>query len=450
MSKNLTNDKIFKTLVLYSIPLIITNVVQIMFHAADVAVLSLMAGDISVAAVGACGSLITLLVSLCTGFSTGANVLIARRIGSKDENGIKRATGTALVIGFCSGILLMVISLVFARPLLILMQCQSDVLDMSTLYMKIYFLGMPFTMLYNFVVAILCASGDSIRPMMYMLISGFLNIGLNVFFVGVVELTVAGVAIATVLSNFVSLILGLTALAKSKGAYKIEAKHLRIRWYEFYSMLKIAIPASSGGLCFYMSNVIISATVNSMSTDVMTANAISGQFDGVVYTVGNAIAVAVMTMVGQNFGAGRLDRIQKAIRIGVVYATAVSLFLGVTFILLAEPLLYILTDTPAVVEIAKEKMTFLCLTYFITSIMEVLAFSLHSLHRQKDVFIVCAICGFGIRSSWVWIIWPLHRTISMLFASYTVSALIAILFYLLIYRNTIRKYKMNSINRIAS
>lgn len=441
MSKNLTNDKIFKTLVLYSIPLIITNVVQIMFHAADVAVLSLMAGDLPVAAVGACGSLITLLVSLCTGFSTGANVLIASRIGSQDKNGVKQATGTALVTGFCSGMILMVIALVFARQLLVLMQCQSDVLDMATLYMKIYFLGMPITMLYNSVSAILCASGDSIRPMRYMLISGVLNIGLNVFFVGVVGLTVDGVAIATVLSNLVSLILGLTTLARSNGPCKIEAKHLRIRWSEFYSMLKIAIPASSGGLCFYVSNVFISATVNSMSTEVMTANAISGQFDGVIYTVGNAIAVAAMTMVGQNLGAGRLDRIRKTIRVGIVYTTAVSLFLGVTFILFAEQLLYILTDNPAVVEIAKEKMTFLCLTYFITSIMEVLAFSLHSLRRQKDVLIVCAICGFGIRSCWVWFIWPLHQTLSMLFASYAVSALIAIFFYLFIYRNTMRKYK---------
>lgn len=276
---------------------------------------------------------------------------------------------------------------------------------------------------------------------MYMLISGVLNIGLNVFFVGVVGLTVDGVAIATVLSNLVSLILGLTTLARSKGPCKIEAKHLRIRWSEFYSMLKIAIPASSGGLCFYVSNVFISATVNSMSTEVMTANAISGQFDGVIYTVGNAIAVAAMTMVGQNLGAGHLDRIRKTIRVGIVYTTVVSLFLGVTFILFAEQLLYILTDNPAVVEIAKEKMTFLCLTYFITSIMEVLAFSLHSLRRQKDVLIVCAICGFGIRSCWVWFIWPLHQTLSMLFASYAVSALIAIFFYLFIYRNTMRKYK---------
>ena len=157
MRKDLISGGIFKTLVIYSLPLIVTNVVAILFHAADVAVLSLMAGDLAVAAVGACGSLITLLVSLCSGFATGANVLIAKRIGSKDEIGVRRAVGTALVIGLCAGLFLMTIALLFARRLLVWMQCQPDVLDMATLYMKIYFLGMPFTMLYNLVAAILRA-----------------------------------------------------------------------------------------------------------------------------------------------------------------------------------------------------------------------------------------------------------------------------------------------------
>lgn len=439
MRKDLLNGRIFKTLALYSMPLIITNVVQILFNAVDVAVLSLMAGDLPVAAVGACGSLITLLVSLCTGFSTGANVLVARRIGAQNEDGVRRAAGTALVIGFCSGVILMVIALAFARQFLILMRCQPDVLDMATLYMKIYFMGMPITMLYNFVASILRASGDSVRPMTYMLIAGVLNVALNVLFVGVLGLTVEGVAIATVLSQLVSLVLGLTALARSKGACRIEARHLRIRRQEFSQMLRIAVPSCLGALSFYVANVIISSAVNSMSTEAMTANAISGQFDGVIYTVGCAIAGATMTMVGQNLGAGRLDRIRKTMRISVAYVTAVSLLLGIAFVLLAEPLLHILTDTPKVVEIAKDRMTLLCLTYFITSIMEVFSFSLRSLRRQKDVMIVSAICGFGVRCAWVWFVWPLRPTLSMLFASFAVSALTAIIFYLFIYRSAMRK-----------
>lgn len=444
MRKDLINGPIFKNLIIYSIPLIITNVVQILFHAADVAVLSLMAGDLSVAAVGACGSLITLLVSLCSGFATGANILVAKRTGSQDETGVRRAVGTALLVGFSAGLLLMVIALLFARQLLTLMQCQPDVLDMATLYMKIYFIGMPFTMLYNFVAAILRASGDSVRPMSFMLISGGLNVVLNVFFVGVFKLTVEGVALATVLSNLVALIMGLTALARSTGACRIELRHLRIRLQEFREMVKIGVPASAGGLCFYVSNVIISSAVNSMSTEAMTANAISSQFDGFIYTVGNAIALATMTMVGQNFGAGRFDRIRKTVKTSVLYSTAVSLSLGIIFIIIAEQLLSIMTDTPEVIEIAKDRMTLLCLTYFVTSIMEVLSFTLHALRRQKNVLIVCAICGFGVRSCWAWFVWPLHPTLSMLFASYTVSALIAIAFYLFMYCNAMKEYEPHS------
>jgi len=366
---------------------------------------------------------------------------VAKRTGSQDETGVKRAVGTALLVGFSAGLLLMVIALLFARQLLTLMQCQPDVLDMATLYMKIYFIGMPFTMLYNFVAAILRASGDSVRPMSFMLISGGLNVVLNVLFVGVFKLTVEGVALATVLSNLVALIMGLTALARSTGACRIELRHLRIRLQEFREMVKIGVPASAGGLCFYVSNVIISSAVNSMSTEAMTANAISSQFDGFIYTVGNAIALATMTMVGQNFGAGRFDRIRKTVKTSVLYSTAVSLSLGIIFIIIAEQLLSIMTDTPEVIEIAKDRMTLLCLTYFVTSIMEVLSLTLHALRRQKNVLMVCVICGFGVRSCWAWFVWPLHPTLSMLFASYTVSAFIAIILYVIMYRKAMRDYE---------
>ncbi len=446
MKKDLINGNIFKTLVTYSIPLVITNVVQVLFHSVDVAVLSFMAGDDSVAAVGACGPIVAVLISLCTGFSTGANILIARRIGARDEKGVKRATGTALVLGVILGLILMVITLVFARQFLILMKCQPDVIDMATVYMRIYFLGMPIIMTNNFIIGILRASGDSVKPMKFLLASGFINVILNVFFVGVFRIEVEGVAIATVLSSLVSLICGLIELLKNKEMCRVEKKHLRIRRQEFFKIFQIAVPASMGGLCYYVANLFASAAVNSMSTESMTANAMAGQLDGVIYTVGNAIAAATMTMVGQNFGACRFDRIQKTIRTSVVYVSAVSILLGVVFVVFAEPLLGILTDSPTVIELAKNRMTFLCLTYFVTSIMEVFSFSLNSLGRQRDVLIVCIICGFAIRSMWIWFVWPLHKTLAMLFASYTVSALVAILCYLVIYSITVKKLKKSLYN----
>ena len=441
MNKDLVHGKIFKNLVTYSIPLIITHVVQTLFNAVDVAVLSVMAGGDAVAAVGACGSIVAVLVNLCTGFATGANILVARRIGARDEKGVRRATGTALVLGLCLGVGLMVVAVTFARQFLILMQCQPDVLDQATVYMRIYFLGMPIIMMYNFVAAILRASGDSVHPMKYSLLAGVLNIGLNVFFVGVIGIEVEGVAIATVLANLVSLILGLITLSKSKGICRVEKQYLRIRRQEFVKMFKIAVPASAGALCYYVANLFAYSAVNSMSTEAMTANALSGQLDAFIYTVGNAIAAAAMTIVGQNFGARRFDRIRKTIKASVFYVAAVCLSLGAAFVLSADPLLGLLTDDPLVITIAKDRMTFLCLTYFVTGIMEVFSFSLNSLLQQKSVLIVCAICGFGIRSGWIWFVWPLHKSLSMLFASYTVSALVAIFCYLFIYKRTIKKYE---------
>jgi putative MATE family efflux protein len=229
----LTEGKIFKTLFIYSLPIILTNVVQLLFHAADVAILGIMVDDAAVAAVGACGPIISLLVSLFASFATGANILIAKHVGAKNVERGRKATGTAVLIGFLSGLIMMAIALIWARDILVLMKCQPDVLDSAVTYMRIYFLGMPVIMLYNFIAAILRSVGDSLRPMIYMFIAGVVNIGLNVFFVTVCSLTVEGVALATFLSNLVSLILALIALFRNKGYCKIEFKNLRIFKTEF-------------------------------------------------------------------------------------------------------------------------------------------------------------------------------------------------------------------------
>ncbi len=437
---NLTEGSIFKALLIFSIPMIVTNTINLLFHAADVAVLAFFADGPAVAAVGACGTLISLMVSLFMGFATGANVLISKRIGARDEEGTKRAVGTSLAVGFFSGLLLMAVALIFARRFLILMNCQPDVLDMATLYMRVYFLGMPILMLNSFATSVLSASGDSLRPMVYQMISGVLNIFANIFFVTVCHMTVEGVAIATVLSSAVTLTLVLIRLFRAKGICRVRVQYLRIELPELSEIVRIGIPTCLCSLFFYAANVILASAVNSMSTDAMTANAISSQFDAIIYTVGAAIASATAVMVSQNFGAGQLDRIRRVMRISTVYVTAVSLFLGVCFVLLAEPMLGILSDSPAVIAIAKDRMTLLCLTYFVTSIMEVLSFSLRALRRQKSTMVVGGICGFGIRCLWRWLVWPLHPTLSTLFACYAVSALVAIVIYLFVYRSAMKSF----------
>lgn len=445
----LIHRPVFKSLILFSLPMIFTNTVNILFHAADVAVLSFFAKASDVAAVGACGSLITLMVSLFTGLATGANVLISVRVGANDKAGTTSAVGTSLSVGFLSGIFLMLVSLLFARRFLELMNCQPDVLEEATLYLKIYFLGSPIMMLNSFAVAGLSASGDSTRPMIYSMLSGSLNVGLNVFLVAVCHLSVAGVAIATVASAAVSLVLVLFHLFRGNGICKAEFSSVRINIADFLAMIKVGIPTCLCSLSFFLANVVLSSAVNSISTDAMTANAISGQFDGIIYTVGAAIANASAVIVSQNYGAQKFDRMNKAVWCGVLYATIVSIALGSIFVVFAEPMLSLLSDNKAVIAIAKDRMTFLCLTYFITSIMEVFSFSLRAIGRQVSTMIVGGICGFGIRCFWRYFVWPAKPTLSVLFSCYAVSAFAAILIYLFVYRSAFRKLRKANAGQAA-
>lgn len=431
---DLTKGPIFKTLLIYSLPLIATNVVQLLFHAADVFVLGVMANDNAVAAVGACGALINLLISLFSGLATGANVLVARKVGAKDEKGARKATGVSLVVGFLSGVILMIIAITGAKQFLIWMKCQPEVLKSATLYLRIYFAGMPILMLYNFVSAILRSVGDSLRPMLYMLIGGVLNVGLNFIFIGGFHMEVEGVALATVISNLFSLILAIIALIKNNGYCKIEIKNLRLRKTELYEIVRVGVPSSVTGLFYYVSNIFVSTAVNSMGTKSMTANAISNQFDGIIYQLGLSIAIACMAMVGQSLGALNFDRVIKTVKISLAYVTLASLSFGTIVVLLAKPVLGLMTSSHEVLEIAREKLFVLCLTYFITSIMEVFSFSLRAMRSNTITLIVGFVCGLLIRSGWVLLVWERCQRIGVLYLSYGVSALAAAIIYFFYYR----------------
>lgn len=276
------------------------------------------------------------------------------------------------------------------------------------------------------------------RPMVYMFIAGGLNVGLNILFIGAFKMSVDGVALATVISNLVSLILAMIALFKNSDYCKVEIKNLRIRGVELWETVRVGVPACLGAICFYAANTVVGSAVNALSTDAMTANAISGQFDGIIYSVGMSVATACMAMVGQSLGARDIPRIKKTVLITLCYSTAVSLALGAIFVLLSEPMLGIMTDSESVIALAKSKMTLLCLTYFITTIMEVFSFSLRALHKAGITTVVCFICGFGVRAGWIWLVVPLSPSLAMIFASYPASAFAAILFYIGIFIYTIK------------
>ncbi len=432
-SVDLTSRSVFKTLLLFSLPLIANNLVQLLFHVADVAVLAVMTDDAAVAAVGACGPIINVLLSLFSGLTAGANIIVARYVGAKKEEDARRATGTALTASLVCGFVLLALAEIFAEKFLLAVNCQSDVLANAALYMRLYFLGIPIILLYNTISALFRAIGDNVRSMAYIMTAGVLNVVLNIFFVGVLHLTVAGVALATVLSNAVALILALISLFKNKDYCKVEKRNLRIRKKELFMIFGIGIPASLGSLCFYVSNIFVASAVNALSTAAMTANTISAQFDGVVYSVGLSVATSCSSMVGQAMGAKKLKRLTGTIRTASLYACALSLTLGTVFVLFSTPLLGLLTDDPTVLAIAKEKLTVLCFTYFITSLMEVFSFSLRPMGLSHSVTAVCFVCGLCIRSLWVVLAVPFHNTLGMIYLSYPVSALCALLIYLVLF-----------------
>ena len=328
--------------------------------------------------------------------------------------------------------------------------CQPDVLDQATVYMRIYFAGMPFIMLYNFVAAILRATGDSLRPMIYMITSGVLNVVLNIFFVGALNMSVSGVALATVLSNVAALIAALVALAKNKDYCKIELKNLRLRKQELYEMIRIGIPTCLCGIFFYAGEVVVVSCMNSISTDAMTANAVASQLDRFTYSVGASIASAAGgVMVAQNYGAERYDRIPKIMKIGAYYLTSVIIVVSIFLTLFADFILGIFTDSEAVISLAKERFILLTFTNFITCTSEVYSNTVRVLKRQRSLTTVGFVCGFAIRSGWALLIWPLYKTIPFLFVCLPLSTFVGCLIYRHSYKKGMTDAYANLTSKIA-
>ena len=437
----MTDGPIFKTLLAFSLPLVIINIVQLLFHSADVAVLGIMATDTDVAAVGACGSLISLLLCVFSGYSSAANVVIAKRVGAQDVEGARRATGTALLVGFTSGVILMAITEIFAERFLILMNCQPDVLPEATQYLRIYFAGMPVIMMYNFVAAILRATGDSVRPMIYMISSGALNVVLNIIFVGFMNMAVAGVALATVLSNVAALTAALVTLVRNRDYCKVEPKNLRFRRTELLEIIKIGVPSCLCGVFFYLGEVIVVSAMNSISTDAMTANAVASQLDRFTYSIGSSIATASGVMVAQNYGAGRIDRVPKIMNTAVSYLTAVIIAFSCVLTLFSTAILGIFTDSDAAIELAKQRFILLTFTNFITCASEVMSNAVRALKRPRSLLLVGLVCGLIIRGAWAYFVWPALGTIPLLFICFPLSTFVGCVIYAVVYRGAIKEIK---------
>lgn len=422
---DMCNGNIFLKIIRFSIPLALMGMLQLFYNAADLIIVSKFGGDPdALGAVGSTGSIINLLVNLFIGLSVGTNVVVARYFGAKKHDKIKDVVHTSILSSFIIGIFLGLFGFIFARQLLHLM---NNKLELSVVYLKIYFLGMPFNLVYNFAASILRAVGDTKRPLYYLTISGFANVLLNLLFVIVFKMTVDGVAIATVISQVISCILILITLFKSKECYKLSFKDLKINNRAFWEIVKIGLPAGIQSSIFSISNVLIQSSVNMFGPTVMNGNSAAASVEGFVYTAMNSVYHASLAFTGQNVGAKKSKNIHKVMLYSLIIVTIVSVTLGGILFLSGKHVLKIYTDIPDEIAVGYIRLHYLCLPYFLCGIMDVMVGCLRGLGYSTLPMIVSIVGVCGFRIFWILVIFHNYTDfkniddLNMLYISYPIS-----------------------------
>ena len=441
---DMCNGPLFGKILIFAVPLMLSGMLQLFFNAADIIVVGQFVGHTALAAVGSTGSLINLLVNVFVGLSVGTNVLVARYYGARDAKHLHETVHTSVLTSVLSGTALIVIGLILAEPLLTLMGTPDDVLDQAALYMRIYFVGMPASMLYNFGAAILRAVGDTKRPLYFLFISGIVNVILNLVLVLVFHLGVAGVAIATVTSQVISAVLVALCLIKTDAPYRLELKKLRIHKSKLLEIIKIGLPAGMQGAVFSISNVLIQSSINSFGSTVMAGSTAASNIENFVYTAMNALYQTALSFTGQNVGGGKYKRIGKIMRICVLDVTAIGILLGGGAYLCGSTLLSIYTSDPQVIQYGLERMMFVCLPYFLCGIRDTLVGSLRGMGYSIMPMIVSLTGACVLRIVWIMTIFQMNPTLSTLFLSYPVSwfvtALAHFICYLIVHHRFMKKH----------
>lgn len=420
---------ILKKMLLFAVPLMLSSILQLLFNAADVVVVGKFAGDNSLAAVGSTTALINLLTNLFLGLSVGANVTAARFYGSKSNNELSKTVHTAISLSAISGFILTVIGLLFAKQILVLMQTPPEVCDLASIYMRIYFAGMIPNMIYNFGSAILRSVGDTKRPLYYLFIAGIINVILNLLFVIVFRMDVAGVALATIISQTISAVLIIRCLMKETGGIQFSFKKLHIDKKILVVILRIGLPAGFQGVIFALSNVVIQSSINIFGKTVIAGNSAAANIEGFVYMAMNAFHQATISFVSQNYGAGYHKRINRIFLTALCCVATVGLVFGNAVVLFGQPLLGIYSDSQPVIEAGMIRLLMICSPYALCGIMDVTVGLLRGIGYSIIPTIVSLIGVCGLRLVWIATIFqiPEYHTVESIYISYTITWSITIL-----------------------
>ncbi len=436
---DMCNGPLLGKILIFYIPLMLSGILQLLFNAADIVVVGRFAGNESLAAVGSTSSLTNLIVNLFIGLSVGANVLVARYYGANQKDELKEMVQTTVATAFVSGIILIFVGFFVSRPALIWMGTPEDVIAHSVLYMRIYFGGMPFMMVYNFGSAVLRAVGDTKRPLYYLLIAGVVNVVLNLIFVIVFSMGVAGVATATVVSQAISAVLVVRCLIQSDSVYRLEMKGIHIAPDKLIKMVQIGIPAGMQGALFSISNVLIQSSVNSFGSIAMAGNTAASNIEGFVYTAMNAFHQATISFCGQNYGAMKYKRIGKVLLICEVSVIIVGAIMGNVAYFLAGMLLRIYSTDQEVIQFGILRMSYICVTYFLCGMMDVIVGALRGMGYAIMPMLVSLTGACLFRVIWIYTIFQNHRTLACLYISYPISWALTFLVHLLCFAVVYRK-----------
>lgn len=442
------NGSLARGIPAFAIPILFTSVLQLLFNAADLIVVGRYCGSIYVAAISATGSLSNLIVTLFIGLSVGAGVAVAHGLGGRQEEAVSRTVHTAIPTALLCGLALSIVGITLAEKLLSLMDTPANVLALSATYMRIYFAGIPFMLVYNFSAAMLRAAGDTKSPMVYLTIAGIVNVILNIIFATVFGMNVDGVALATTISQVISAVLTVLALIRQNDACHLELKKLRIYAPQLNKIIYIGLPAGIQGIMFALSNVIIQSSVNSFQSDaILSGNGAASNIEGFVLVMMNSFHQASLNYIGQNVGAHKFDRVKKTFGLSIAYVTLVGLVAGVGVWLLRHQLLSLyITDSPVAITTGVLHLTYVCLPYFIYGIVDTITGSMRGLGSSIPPMVISVLGICGIRILWIYTIFrnPLYHTLDCLYLSYPISWVLTLvaelIVFIFLFKRKVRAY----------
>ena len=418
---NMCEGPILGKVLIFSIPLMLSGILQLLFNAADVIVVGRFAGSQSLAAVGSTSALINLLINVFMGFSVGVNVLVARYYGGRKERDVSETVHTAVTLSLVCGLILVAVGLALTRPLLELMGTPDDVIDKAVLYMQIYFIGMPANMLYNFGSAILRAVGDTKRPLYYLSAAGVVNVILNLISVIIFHMDVAGVALATIISQAISAVCVLRCLMRHESCLKIRLGELKIHKEKLMGIVKVGLPAGMQGAIFSISNVLIQSSVNSFGSIAMAGNTAAQNIEGFIYNAMVAVYQANLSFTSQNYGAGKFSRINRIMFICIGVVSVVGFSIGVLAYGAGTSLLSIYSSDPEVIAYGMTRLQIIGLTYFTCGIMDTMVGSIRGIGYSVLPMLVSLTGACLFRIIWIFTIFQWSHTLLTLYISYPAS-----------------------------